>query len=554
MRSQPDMHSASRQRVLALAVDAPNHALLQKWMDEGALPNLARLREASQCFLLQSQKSFSNEHCWIPILTGRRRDTWSNCLDYWDGKTYQFKEASIYDWVQSPLFYALGERRHVVAFDLAAPVVENVRGIQVSGFACELNESFPQSSPPDLMEQLVQRFGPDPKLSQRHRIINAVSQREGLSWIVPSCYRPDQMQQLTQNLVASVERRTAACLDLLASEPWDLFIAAYTEIHSAGHSLWHLSQSHPLSVLKGEQPDPVLTVFQAVDASVGRLAAAAGRDVSIVFFTLDATVVDSLENARAVFLPEFLYRWNFPGQSALAMGDAHAPPEAPRLDYPNHWKHEIWALRTAHGEQVLESPTQQEERGDPLSWCPGNWYAPNWPHMRAFAIPSVADGSVRLNVCGREAQGTVKAEDFLTVCDKLARDIATLVNPRTGKAIVREVIRVREDPFDNDPTKSPADLIVICHEDGPLDVVDSSLVGRIGPIPFFRTSSHQAHGQKINNLMFVQQPANPHTGWAADTANLEDIPATLLALIGEEMPSHMDGRALVACINASQSP
>lgn len=57
MKSQPDMHSASRQRVLALAVDAPNHALLQKWMDEGALPNLARLREASQCFLLQSQKA-----------------------------------------------------------------------------------------------------------------------------------------------------------------------------------------------------------------------------------------------------------------------------------------------------------------------------------------------------------------------------------------------------------------------------------------------------------------------------------------------------------------
>ncbi len=545
MRSKLDIHPATRQRVFALAVDSPNHALLLQWLNQGALPNLARLREASQCFTVHSEKSFSNEHCWIPFLTGRRRDRLSNCFDFWDSKTYEFKEASMYDGVQSPLFYALGERRHVVAFDLAAPVVDHVLGVQVSGFAVELNESFPQSSPPELLDQLVKRFGPDPKLEKRHTVINAVSQREGLSWIVPSCYRQDQMEKLTQNLCASVERRTAACLALLESEPWDLFIAAYSEIHSAGHSLWHLSQPHPLSVLGGDQPDPVLAVYQAVDESVGRLVAAAGEDTTVVFFTLDATVVDSLENARAVFLPEFLYRWNFPGKAALALGDAHTPPEAPRLDYQQHWKHEIWALRTAEGERALESPTQQEERGDPLSWCPGNWYAPNWPNMRAFAIPSVADGSVRLNVCGREANGKVKPEDFLVECDRLTRDLATLVNPRTGKPIVQQVVRVRDDPFDEDTTKSPADLIVICHEDGPLDVVDSTLIGRIGPIPFFRTSSHQAHGQRLENLMFVRQPDNPQAGWASDAAKLEDIPATLLALMGECVPPSFDGRILV---------
>lgn len=546
MKSTPGLSPTPRPRVLALAVDAPNHALLLQWMDAGALPNLARLRASSQCFNLQSEKRFSNEHSWIPVLTGRRRERWSHWLDAWDPQAYRFKEASLYDWLQAPLFYALGPRKHVVAFDLSAPVVDDVHGIQVCGFASELNESFPQSSPPHLIDDLVERFGPDPKLEQRHRIINGVSQREGLSWIVPSCYRRDRMETFVKSLVASVERRTAACMELMETQPWDLFIAAYTEIHTAGHSLWHLSQPHPLSVLREGAQDPMLAVYQAMDESVGQLVAAAGDDVSVVFFTLDATVVDSLESARAVFLPEFLYRWNFGGEAALAPGDTQGPPPAPRLDYELHWKHEVWALRTAAGERAMESPGQQEAEGDPLSWCPGNWYAPCWPQMRAFAMPSVADGNIRLNVRGREAHGQVAPDEFLAECARIARDITTLVNPRTGRPVVQEVLRVRDDPFDDDPAKPPADLIVVFREDGPLDVVDSPLTGRIGPIPFFRTSSHQAHGKVLENLMFVRQPGTQAAGWASGAAGPEDVPATVLALMDEPVPRDFDGRPLVA--------
>ena len=536
--------TTGKPRLLALAIDAPNQELLIQWMNAGYLPSLAKLQTNSQVFNLISEKRFSNEHCWIPILTGRRRDRWSHWLDAWDPKTYTFKEASLYDWLKAPLFYALGSKHQVVAFDLCAPIVENVQGLQVCGFATELNESYPQSEPPELMSELVARYGPDPKLKNAQRVINGVSEREGQSWIVPSCYQKNQMQAFVKALLDSVDRRTLACQQLMASESWDLFIAAYSEIHSAGHSLWHLSQPHPLSVLRDESNDPMLAVYQAVDRSIEQLVEAAGKGVTVVFFTLDSTVIDSLESARAVFLPEFLYRYNF-GQAALANGQIDGPPPPPRLDYQEHWKQEVWALRTPTGEQYLESPSQQEARGDPLSWCPGNWYAPCWPRMRAFAIPSVADGCVRLNVLGREALGQVKPEDFLAECERLAQAILTILNPRTGTSIVREVLRMRDDPFDVDPSKPPADLTVIFHEDGPLDVVESPLVGRIGPIPFFRTSSHKAHGQLLHNLMYVSQPGATPNLASNKVASLEDVPATILALMGEPIPDTFDGQALV---------
>ncbi|MBI5278598.1 MAG: alkaline phosphatase family protein [Burkholderiales bacterium] len=532
--------ASARQRVLALALDAPNHELLLQWMAGGRLPQLERLRQRGLAVTIESRKAHSNEHCWVPVLTGIGRGRWDHWLDRFEASTYRFSEASLFDWLQAPLFYALGERRHVVAFDMAAPVVQGVKGVQVSGFAAELNEAFPQSDPPGLLQELERRLGPDPKLPPvPQRIVNAVSQREGVSWTIPCCYDREAMQAFAASLVQSVQRRTDACLQLMAREPWDLFLAAFTEVHTAGHVLWHLSQPHPLQALRGGGEDPLLAVYQAVDESVGRLAEAAGEDTAVVFFSLDATVVDSLENARIVFLPELLYRWNFPGRAALAVGDAASAVPGASFDYHQHWKHEVWKLRTPEGVADLESPAQQQVRGDPLGWCPANWYAPLWPRMKAFALPSVADGYIRINVAGREAQGCVAPQDFDAVCRELVREVFAMANARTGQPIVREVVRVRADPFDADPKKPPADLIVVFREDGPLDVADTPF-GRIGPVPYFRTSSHQSHDAVLRNVLLAGGPGIAPRR-AAATARLEDIPATLLDLLGVERPASFDG-------------
>lgn len=526
-------------KVLALGLDGPNHELLLRWMEEGRLPRLKALRHDSLQISIESEKKYSNEHCWIPILTGQSREHWPHWMDDWDANSYQFNEASIFDWLQAPLFYALGERRQVISFDLTAPVVEGVTGIQVSGWATELNECYPNSSPPEFFAELVARHGRDPKLVDSHSIASRLSSSEGVSYAIPCLYQPEAMAGFIENLKLSIKQRTNACLDLLHNQPWDLFISMYSETHAAGHILWHLSQEHPLNELR-QSADPLLQIYQAIDASVGEIIDAVDDDVTLVFFTIDAMVPDCLENARAVFLPEFIYRWNFPGKTALAPGDYGAPVPTPRMDYSQHWKHEIWRLRTATGNKELASPEAQEASGDPLSWCPANWYAPLWPGMKAIVMPSVADGYIRLNVKGREGQGIVDEEDFLSVCNQLRHDLNQLVNARTGKAMVREIIQVRDNPFELNPKDPPADLIVVFREDCPVDAVEAPTIGRIGPVPYFRSASHQAHGGLLKNLMYISgQGIEP--GESSQLARLEDIPATLLKLLGQPLPDNFDG-------------
>lgn len=533
-------HSPKPKKVLAIGLDAPNQDLLLRWITDGHLPNLQMIRNRSSQVNLKSVKRFSNEHCWIPLLTGQSRDKWPHWLDSWCAENYQFDEASIFDWLQAPVFYALGDSCQVISFDLTAPVVEGVNGIQVSGWATELNECYPDSSPPELFQTLLSRYGPDPKLTGSLEVTNRLSSSKGVSHTVPCLYQPEQIQRFIESQLQSIDRRTRACIDLIRQESWDLFITLYSETHTAGHILWHLSQPHPLNELRQDLNDPLLQIYQAMDQSIGEILKVVDDHVQVVIYTIDEMVPDSLENARAALLPEFLYRWNFPGKSALAEGECDAAPPSPRIDYSRHWKHEVWNLRTQWGNAELESPSEQESRGDPMSWCPASWYKPLWPRMKAIALPSVADGYIRINVTGREANGVVDESEFQSVCTRLIDDITGVVNARTGKSIVREVIRVRESPFDNDPKSPPADLIVVFYEDGPLDTVDSTLVGRIGPVPYFRTGSHQSHDSVLENLMFIAAP-DVTPGKKQETGQLEDIPATLLAMLDMEQPSDFDG-------------
>ncbi len=123
------------------------------------------------------------------------------------------------------------------------------------------------------------------------------------------------MESFKQKLIQSVETRGRICRDLMSNHPWDLFITAFSEIHVAGHTLWHLSQDHPIDALKGMawQHDPLLEIYQGVDAQIGALVDSVQADTSVVLFTVDSVVSDGLENPRSVFLPELLYPLEFPG-------------------------------------------------------------------------------------------------------------------------------------------------------------------------------------------------------------------------------------------------
>mgnify|MGYP001792469872 CR=1 FL=1 len=278
-------------------------------------------------------------------------------------------------------------------------------------------------------------------------------------------------------------------------------------------------------------------VFQAIDQEIGNMLTHIADDTYTVIFSGHGMQANALDVPSMMMLSEFMHRWHF-GEPALAPGQLNQPLPEPETNYSQHWKHEIWNRRAATA-TGLDSPTEQQANGAPLSWMPANWYKPLWPQMRAFALPSYSEGQIRINLKGREARGLVDIGEYDALCQALCEQLEQLTNARTGKPMVRKISRTRQHPLESSPNAAPADLLVHWDESGPTDAVDHPLIGRIGPVPYFRTGGHRSHGFLMTKGPGIEAGTRLAEGKATD------IPATILTLMGISPPSYFDGRSLI---------
>jgi hypothetical protein len=290
--------------------------------------------------------------------------------------------------------------------------------------------------------------------------------------------------------------------------------------------------------------------MRQIDRGIGRIEASLPPDTYLMIFTVDDTAQNIMDVPSMALLPELMFRWNFAGSAALADGVAGEPLPPPQTNFVGHWKEEVWRLATARGRAVLRSPLQLEANGEALNWNPAMWYQDLWPTMRAFALAPVSDGYIRLNVSGREASGIVAPEDFQGTLADISATLSRLTDSRTGNPVVEHLEITRTGPYDNPGI--PPDLIVCWRSDMPFDAIDSPDFGRIGPIPFFRSGGHRAHGSRIDNVLFACGPGIK-PGCSALAGHLKDVPATILSMLGSDPLYSLEGRPLFDVGTRSQA-
>ncbi|WP_254034967.1 hypothetical protein [Planktothrix agardhii] len=81
--------------------------------------------------------------------------------------------------------------------------------------------------------------------------------------------------------------------------------------------------------------------------------------------------------------------------------------------------------------------------------------------MKAFALPTFAvEGFVRINLKGREPEGIVEPDNYDELCEELTQHLYNLKDARTGKSVIKKVVRTRDNVLDQDPDLPNADLVV----------------------------------------------------------------------------------------------
>lgn len=539
----------SKSPVVAIGLDAADPVLLERWLDEGQLPTLARLRDQGAYARLRTFPYCRAEASNTTFLTGCSPDQHG----YWSPFRYTSDyrvEQTPYPFDRFPPFYALGPDYRVCVFDMPqSRLNERVNGIQVLGWGAHSPRCPSHSNPPGVYDEIVGQYGRHPTYQRDD--VHSMGDREA-------------MHRLKKGLEEGIEKRIAICRDLLSRERWDLFLTYFSELHSGQHYFWHLSQpDHPLyEIFATPGVDPLLDLFKAVDRALGEILQAAPPDATILVFSDHGMESNTTDVPSMVFLPELLYRLEFPGKYGLAKGDPRVPPPAMIRPKPDRsWRSTLYGLKydrnpvtrwlRQHTPTVWFHYTVEKRLGVngvplcpddcPLGSQPPMWYSPVWPTMRAFALPSFSEGYVRLNVAGRDDAGIVDPADYNRVCDEVIDSIRALRNARTSQPVVADIVRTRVDPFrapGDGQQPSDADLIVVW-TNTPTDVVDHPVAGRIGPVPFKRSGSHVHRG------FFVASGGAAPGGARLPEGHALDLAPTILAMLGAPLPAHFSGRPLL---------
>lgn len=165
----------------------------------------------------------------------------------------------------------------------------------------------------------------------------------------------------------------------------------------------------------------------------------------------------------------------------------------------------------------------------------------NWNQTRAYSYGLY--GSIYINLVGRSPWGIVEPRDYNALCEQITAGLHELVDPKTGERIVERIYR-KEDLYSGPCTNQAPDLVVqwrdyayftkrnIDRGDG---VFGKNL--RVDASEYPHTGTHRLDG------VFIVK--GPHIRPRYEVqANIIDLAPTILHVLGEAIPTDMDGRVL----------
>jgi predicted AlkP superfamily phosphohydrolase/phosphomutase len=502
-----------RKRVLLLGLDAAEITLVTRWMNEGALPNLASLRDRGTFGPLGSTAQWLVGSPWPTFYTSsppEEHGFYHYLMWRPDRMDTERPSADRLDVV--PFWRRVGHQdRKAVAVDL--PIVyppPPFPGVEISGWATHEIIEHAASHPPELIEEVRARFGQPPVAAERSHFLTS---REVLG-VRDDCIRTTRMV-------------TEAAAHLMDRHPWDLFLLTFWAPHRAGHLLWSAANRVERAVpeeVERELDEALKQVYVECDRAVGRLVARAGDDVVTVAFSLHGMGPNT---SRTDVLRPMLSR-------VLDDGLDRPPGLARRL-------RSLLPLRL-RAEIKHRLPQALQDRLTDF-WRTGGM---DWDRAKAFAVFGDLDGYIRVNLRGREARGIVEpGGEYEAVCRRVIEGLRTFVDADTGELVVSEIGR-REDLYPEGARSAYLPDLIVRWAPTPAAEHRALVSPRYGEIPWPTPGRHpqaRSGNHMPDGFLVAAGPGIPDGGELA-AAHIMDLAPTVYGLLGLDPPAEMRGRPL----------
>lgn len=504
--------------VLAIGIDAAEISLVENWMDEGCLPTLHKLRQEGAYGPLASSAEWLVGSPWPSFYTSTPPNE-HGMYHYliWRPEKMVTERPSMAWMPLKPFWRDLGTLgKRVIAVDIPlAYAPEPFEGTEIAGWATHEVIEPPASFPPELLEKVTERFGKPPFANEETYLLSAFE----LLGVRDQCIR-------TTEMVAELG------MTLMEEEPWDLFLLGFAAAHRGGHQLWDLTgvTGDISSEQVSEINDALKQVYIACDRAIGRLIEKAGRDTTVLVFSLHGMGPNS---SRSDLLREMLNRILARNKRTDDRA-ARATRQSQRLRSLLPIRFRSWVKNRL--------PIAVQDRLT-LFWRTGGI---DWGTTRAFAAFCDLDGYIRINLKGREAQGIVEpGKEYEALCDEIADGLRTFVDEDTGEPIVDRVGYLDDIYPSGRMRKHLPDLMV--------HWVNSSASAhrritspRYGVIPWPTPGSHpqgRSGNHLSNGFLFARSELIP-AGSPIESGDILDLAPSVFRMLDLPVPTAFQGKPL----------
>ncbi|MEM9911250.1 MAG: alkaline phosphatase family protein [Pseudomonadota bacterium] len=419
-------------KLMLLAIDASPSDRMKRWMDDGSLPNLARLRADGATGAIDSTADHLAGTPWPTFYTGTYppEHGWMFYLS-WRPDLMKTIRATP-NWQPIEPFYrnfTLGGPR-VLAIDV--PITYGPKpfnGVELTGWGTHDKIGAPSAYPLGLMDRVKKEIGPMP-------IPDEFTGRQSAKALLT----------LRDELIAAADWLSRAGRMLLREQDWDLFIMGFGTVHRAGHKIWNrYGAAEPMSTSEGEALDDAMRqVAIATDKALGELIDAAGDEVNVIAFSLHGMVENySVHPLFSRMLDRILKDEKRDEPETVPVSLASKVREAIPLELRSRIKAKLpFAVQDAMT----------------LFWRTD---ARDWSKTKAFMLAGDLEGLIHVNLKGRERDGIVApGEEYSALLKQISEGLESFVDMDTGDPLVRDIKPGSEVWPDANQRRTLPDLLV----------------------------------------------------------------------------------------------
>lgn len=503
--------------VLMIGLDAAEWSLIERWMDDGSLPELRALREEGMFSRLRSTAEWLVGSPWPSFYTGMTpADHGLYHYLLWRPELMTFTRPGP-DWLPlRPFWRDVAPARDVIVVDVPLTYApERFPGIEISGWTTHETLQAPASWPPEMLTRIRESFSGGQLGNEEARLMTA-----------------QELLQIRDKCLRSVDQATEVAVSLIRDHRWDLFLMCLAAPHRAGHQLWDSTNTVGPMTLEEERDlkNALKAVYVGCDAALGRMIRAAGSGTTVLVFALHGMGPNV---SRCDILGEMLARV-LDGGSAAGRDQASGNIfwQRMRKVVPAKWRS---AAKGRLPYRIQDWLTQYSRMGDV-----------DWARTRAFAQLCDLDGYIRINLRGREAAGVVEpGGEYEELCASIADGLRSFVDADTGRPVVSSITRPPDLYEAGDALSGLPDLMVRWDETPAAShqIITSPKYGTVawpmpGKHPQGRSGNHRPDGFLLASGDAVKM------GLSVRDPHILDLAPSVYGLLGLDVPKRIHGRCL----------